>query len=104
MDKLGFFYANQTSMCLDPHKNQGLGWYRETSLNPAVIFLLSVPRQCSYCGSYLIFMFGFGVWFFGVVMLSRISLPFSLEFKILKYVSNNLYVCLFICKNHSLKI
>ena len=39
MDKLGIFYANQTYMCLDPHQNEGWGWYRETSLSIPVYFL-----------------------------------------------------------------
>ena len=26
MDMLGVFHANQTSMCLDPYLNLGLGW------------------------------------------------------------------------------
>ena len=30
MDKLGVFYANQTSMCLDPHLNKEWGWRRGT--------------------------------------------------------------------------
>ena len=53
MDKLGILHANQTSMCLDPHQNQGWGWYRETSLSPPVIFLLAVPRWYFSCGSSL---------------------------------------------------
>ena len=36
MDKLGIFRANQTSMCLDPHLNEGYGWCRETGLSPQV--------------------------------------------------------------------
>ena len=44
MDKLGIFHANQTYMCLDPHQNEGLGWYRETTLSIPVIFLLTIPR------------------------------------------------------------
>ena len=33
MIKLEVFNANQTSMCLDPHLNLGLGWRRENGLN-----------------------------------------------------------------------
>ena len=29
MDKFRVFHANQTSMCLDPHLNQMLGWRHE---------------------------------------------------------------------------
>ena len=36
MDKLGVFHAKQTSMCLDPHLNLGLGWRHEPSLSPPV--------------------------------------------------------------------
>ena len=38
MDKLGIFHANQTSMCIGPHKNKERGWDSETSLSPPVIF------------------------------------------------------------------
>ena len=31
-----FFYANQTSTCLDPHLNLRWGWRHETSLSPPV--------------------------------------------------------------------
>ena len=51
----------ETSMCHDPHLNWGWGWRRETtkfSLSPPVeIFLLTVPRRCFFCGSFLLFMF-----------------------------------------------
>ena len=34
------------------------GWRRETSLSPPVkIFLLTVPRRCFFCGSFLLFVF-----------------------------------------------
>ena len=36
IDKLGFFRANQISMCLDPHLNKGWGWRRKTGLNHPV--------------------------------------------------------------------
>ena len=52
MDKLGIFHANQTYMCLDPHQNEGWGWYRETSLSIPVIFLLTIPRWYFFCGSF----------------------------------------------------
>ena len=39
MDKLGIFRANLTSMCLDPHLNEGYGWCRETGLSPQVKYL-----------------------------------------------------------------
>ena len=29
MDKLDIFYANQTSMCFDPHENKAQCWYRK---------------------------------------------------------------------------
>ena len=43
MDKLEIFNANETSMTLDRHQNQGYGWYRESSLSLPVMFLLIVP-------------------------------------------------------------
>ena len=57
MDKLGTFHANQTSMCLGPHQNEGRGWYFETGLSPPVnIFLPEVSRQCFFCRSFMLFM------------------------------------------------
>ena len=35
-----------------PHQNLGWGWYHETSLSPPVIFLLTVPRWCFFCGCF----------------------------------------------------
>ena len=64
MDKLGIFHANQTSMCFDPHKSEGLGWYCETSFSPPVIFLLTIPRRfsfVSFCASLLLCVFVFGI-------------------------------------------
>ena len=55
MDKLGIFHANQTYMCLDPHQNEGCGWYCETSLSIPVIFLLTIPRWYFFCGSFYVF-------------------------------------------------
>ena len=55
MDKLGIFHANQTYMCLDPHQNEGRGWYRETSLSIPVIFLLTIPRWYFFFGSFYVF-------------------------------------------------
>ena len=47
-------------MCLE-HLNWR-DWGRETGLSPPVkIFLLAVPRQCFFCGSYLLVMFHVGV-------------------------------------------
>ena len=57
MDKLGIFHANQTYICLDPHQNEGWGWYRETSLSIPVIFLLTIPRWYFFCGSFYVFFF-----------------------------------------------
>ena len=59
MDKLGIFHANQTYMCHDQPLNfKERGWCRETSLSPTVkIFLLTVPRRCFLCGSFLLFLF-----------------------------------------------
>ena len=49
MDRLGVFHANQTSMCLDPHLNQGQGWRRETGLSPPVkCFLLTFHGGTSF--------------------------------------------------------
>ena len=48
-------HANQTSICLDPHQNEG--WYRETSSSPPEIFLLTAQRQCFFCGLILLFVF-----------------------------------------------
>ena len=53
MGKLGIFHANQTYMFLDPHQNKGWCWYRETSLSPLVIFLITIPRWYFFCGSFL---------------------------------------------------
>ena len=55
MDKLGTSHANQTSMCLDPHQNWGWGWFKPSYR--VKIFLLTVPRRCFFCGSFLLFMF-----------------------------------------------
>ena len=33
------------------------GWYRQTCLSLPVIFLLTVPRLCFFCGSFLLFVF-----------------------------------------------
>ena len=57
MDKLGILHANQTYMCLDPHQNEGLGSYRETSLSIPVIFLLTIPKWYFFCGSFYVFFF-----------------------------------------------
>ena len=56
--KLGVFHANQTSMSLDPHRCLLIHiWCRETILNPPVIyFLLTVPRQYIFCGSFVLFV------------------------------------------------
>ena len=48
IDKLGFFHASLTATCLDPH--EGCGWYRETSLSPPVIFLLTNYGGVSFVG------------------------------------------------------
>ena len=57
IDKLGVFHANQTSMRLDPHLNQGWGWRRETGLSPPVdVFILTVSRRFFFCGSFLLVM------------------------------------------------
>ena len=58
MDKLGVFHANQTSICFDPHLNWGWGKQCETSLStPVKVVVLTVLRQCLFCGSFLVFMF-----------------------------------------------
>ena len=46
--KLGIFYPNQTSMCLDPYQNKKLGCYRQTCLSPTVTVLLTIPRRCFF--------------------------------------------------------
>ena len=55
IDKLGVFRASQISMCLDPHLGCGWGWRRETGLSPPVRYLLTVPRHCFVCGSFVFF-------------------------------------------------
>ena len=62
IDKSGIFHANQTSMCFDPHQKYGWGWYRQTYLSPPVIFLLTAPRRCFFCGSFLLFLFCVCLW------------------------------------------
>ena len=54
IDKLRIFHANQTAMCLDLYQNL-----------PSSDFLLTVPRRCFFCGSFLLFM--------GHVYLSYVS-------------------------------
>ena len=67
IDKLGVFHANQTSMCLYPHLNQGWGWCTDKPVKPSnKLFLLTVPRRCLFCGSFMLFLYCF-------VMLSRTS-------------------------------
>ena len=55
MDKLEIFQSNQKStyVCVMIHiRNKGeVGWYLLTCLSPPVIYLLTVPRQCFFCGS-----------------------------------------------------
>ena len=41
IDTLGIFHANQTSICRESYQNYGWGWYRQTSLNRTVLFLLT---------------------------------------------------------------
>ena len=42
----------------NPQLNQGRGERCETSLNPlGNAFLLTVPRRCFFCGSFLLFVF-----------------------------------------------
>ena len=55
IDKLGIFYVTLTSMCLDPRQKQGWNRYRQTCLSPPVFFLPTVPRQCLFGGSFLLF-------------------------------------------------
>ena len=54
IDKLGVIHANQTSMCLDPQGEVGapLNWIKSFSK----IFLLTVPRLCFFCGSFMLFL------------------------------------------------
>ena len=77
MEQLRIFHANQTSMCLDPHQNKGRGWYRKTSLNPPVIFLLTVPRRYFFCGS-----FSFCVCLCYIVLSVSFSLVVNLVFSL----------------------
>ena len=49
MDKLGTFHANQTS------EIRG-GWYCKTCLSPSEIILMTVPRWCFLCRSFLLFV------------------------------------------------
>ena len=57
LDKLGIFYANQTCICLDPHRKKGCRWYRQTCLSLPVIVLLNVPRRYFFYGSFLLLKF-----------------------------------------------
>ena len=45
-------------LCTLTYLDQGWGWYRESSLSPQVIFLLTVSRRffLFFCGSYLLFV------------------------------------------------
>ena len=46
---------NQIPICLDPPQNKDeIGTYRHTYLNPPVIFLLTVPRQCFFVDPFVI--------------------------------------------------
>ena len=50
-------------MCLDPHLNYRWGWRLLTGLSPPVkVFLLTVPRRCFFCGSFLFIMLHIGVY------------------------------------------
>ena len=44
IDKLGVFHANQISICLDPHLNEGLCWRRETGLSPPVKYFTDCSK------------------------------------------------------------
>ena len=44
-------------MCLDHIRNKGEAGTVEHVLNLPVLFLLTVPRQCFFCGSFLLFVF-----------------------------------------------
>ena len=45
-------------MCPGPHPNLGRDWRCETNLSrPVKLFLLTVPRWCFFCGSFLLFVF-----------------------------------------------
>ena len=44
-------------MCIDPHLNYAWGRRCETGLStPVKVFLLTVPRRCFFCGSFLLIM------------------------------------------------
>ena len=53
------FYMQTKLLCILIHsRNKGeVDTYRQTCLNPLVNFLLTVPRQCFFCGSFLLFVF-----------------------------------------------
>ena len=56
MDKLGSSMQIK-HLCVLIHISTK-GWRHETCLSPPVkIFLLTVPRRCFLCGSFLLFMF-----------------------------------------------
>ena len=57
IDKLGVFHANQTSMRLDPHQNQGWGCAPWNRFKPSSkIFLLTAPGWCVFCESFILFL------------------------------------------------
>ena len=54
MDKLGIFYANQTLCVLIHIRLKGDVGTMKTCLSPPVKYvLLTVPRRCFFCGSFL---------------------------------------------------
>ena len=56
MDKLVVFHANQTSMCLNPHLRRRLAHRLNWFKPPSKILLLTLPRRCFFCGSFMLFL------------------------------------------------
>ena len=61
MDGLGIFCASWESVGLDPHQSLGWGWCSGAGLSHPVVVLLIIPRQCFFCGCFLLFVFGFAI-------------------------------------------
>ena len=52
------FLSVHCSLVITWERANLLAWYHKTSISPPVkVFLLTVPRQCIFCGSFLLFMF-----------------------------------------------
>ena len=69
MDKLGIFHANQTSMWI---KGEVCTVKPVPAVHP-VIFLLTIPWRCFFCGSILLFVFVILSCLFLVALLSAVG-------------------------------